>query len=666
MWTTRRLRPSRNRFLPFLALAVLAASASTGVAAPLDATAWKYRQAFSLEHPGFVRLALPLDTIDRSRPGFADLRLLDPDGRELPYVIDIPGATTATLRAPADIRIQLTRTATAFTVVTGTTAPLDAVRLTSPERSFLKSATLEASPDGRTWTTVATGQPVFRRAGTESLQLPLDARSAAFLRVTLDDTTSAPVAFSNVTLVLAASDGEFALPLDARLTHREEFVGETALTLDLGARHLPLAAAEFTISTPQFRRAIRAVTPALRDGRASDRVEAAGELSRPPIANTAPPVRFPLNFTADSRELHLRITNGDSPPLALDHVRIFRRPVWLVFRTDRAGAHTLLTGHPGIAAPHYDVTAFAADLPAARLVKPAVTPLADNPDFDAPAPLATVPLTGAPLDPSAWRYRRAVDLATEGVFQLELDLPALAHTRDDLGDLRLVQDRRQIPYLLDRPDLLRPVAVNVTAASDEQHPSLSRWLLTLPESSLPLRHLTLAASTAVFDRTLYLREEIPSDRGPRVVTLATVPWRRAPDSSPTDLVIALPQRLATRTLMLSTDNGDNRALALDRVAADHAVVRLLFRADAGPVQLYYGNPAASPPRYDLDLAAPQLIAADKSPVPLGPEETARDDGWPARVASGLRGGLVFWLVLGLVVVVLLLIVAKLLPAPRAT
>ena len=118
-------------------------------------------------------------------------------------------------------------------------------------------------------------------------------------------------------------------------------------------------------------------------------------------------------------------------------------------------------------------------------------------------------------------------------------------------------------------------------------------------------------------------------------------------------------------MLVETDNGDNPPIALSAATATHGVARLLFKTDAAPVALYYGNAQVASPRYDLALVAGELLAAQKIVAALGPEEKSRSDGWTKTALAGARGGVLFWGVLALVVAVLLVVVAKLLPKPPA-
>ena len=84
---------------------------------------------------------------------------------------------------------------------------------------------------------------------------------------------------------------------------------------------------------------------------------------------------------------------------------------------------------------------------------------------------------------------------------------------------------------------------------------------------------------------------------------------------------------------------------------------------AAPLFLYYGNPQATIPRYDLRLVWDELMAADQQAAGLGDEELLR----PGMKKPGTMdaGSPWLWLALAGVVIVLLVVVAKLLPRESA-
>jgi hypothetical protein len=337
----------------------------------------------------------------------------------------------------------------------------------------------------------------------------------------------------------------------------------------------------------------------------------------------------------------------------------------VVFRAGLPGVHRLVAGNPDVTAPRYDVSGLAEWLRAANVATHAPGPLEVNPGYRRAEFLPAAPLMGAALDASGWSLRKPVQIHAAGVQQLELDAEVLARALPSLADLRLVREGHQVPFLLERPGLSRAVAVDIAVVSDPKQPRFSRWQIRLPYPGLPITRLTVTSSTSLFQRRLRLFEFVTDERtGKHQRVLAEGHWSITPGMTQ-PLVLPLVRPPATDRLFLETDNGDNPAISLTSATAVHPVVRLLFRSEPAPLDLYYGNRQAQAARYDLTLVAPQLIAADKQRAQLGRELSAAES-WARGALEGIQGGVLFWSVLGLVVLALLVIVAKLLPKPPPT
>jgi hypothetical protein len=632
----------------------------------LETRDWKFHQSVPVERAGIVKIALPPATLDAGRAQQEDLRLLDPAGHEVPYVIEHAAATTsAPSRAPETFRVVLSDTTTQLQIDTGTTAPLVGIVVQSPSPSFLKAARVEISHDGQAWTEVATGAALFRQFGAEQLKLDLGNRSAARLRITIDDARTPAVPFTGATLLLAVSTQPAPmLPLPtAQITHREEFAGETVLTVDLGAKNVPLASLEFAIGDSLFTRRITVATQEMRDDTVSERTLGSGTIYRLALDGMAPTVRIdvPLAFSTPRRELLVHIANGDSPPLTIDSITVNQRSIWLVFSGAAPGVYTLLSGNADVAAPRYDVSGFASVLKSAAPSPVKLGALEENPDYQQRIPLADTPALGGAIDSASWPFRKTVQCAATGVQQLELDLDVLSASANNLGDLRLVRDGVQVPYILERTTQSRALTVPYVLANDPKRPQWSRWQLTLPRVHAPITRLTLTSSTTLFQREIRLFEVVTDEaHGNFERNFALLEWHKTPsrDEAATLPISFVP---AGNTLFIETNNGDNPPIALTKIDAAYPVVRVLFKANAGAITLCYGNPNATAPRYDLALVADQLIAAEKNIATLGAEETAARSKWSG--LSAQRAGILFWGALSLVVIVLLVVVARLLPKP---
>ena len=100
--------------------------------------------------------------------------------------------------------------------------------------------------------------------------------------------------------------------------------------------------------------------------------------------------------------------------------------------------------------------------------------LAPNPEYKAPEALAALTFAGAKIDIAKWKFRKLVPLTQSGAQQIELDLDLLAHASPNQGDVRLVREERQIPFLLERTSISRQIQLNATPANDPKRPALLR------------------------------------------------------------------------------------------------------------------------------------------------------------------------------------------------
>ncbi len=265
------------------------------------------------------------------------------------------------------------------------------------------------------------------------------------------------------------------------------------------------------------------------------------------------------------------------------------------------------------------------------------------------------------LDVAAWRYRKEIRVEKSGVQQFDLDLEILSHSNRDFSDLRLVQNNGQFPYLLENTSAAGKVEPAVTGANDPENPKISRWILKLPFPSLPIRELFCTSQTLVFKRSVRLYENHPDVRGnSQERALASGEWIKAAGNGPQRFCLALTQPPQTDTLILETDNGENPPVHLQRFELHYPVSRVIFTTPKpSGFYLYYGNPDAAVPRYDIELVAQQMLQAEKTVVHPGREEKLREPGIREKATS--NPGIIFWIALVIAVIVLFFVVSRLLP-----
>ncbi|MGO8931468.1 MAG: DUF3999 family protein [Limisphaerales bacterium] len=646
---------------------LLAACASSVQAAPLPAE-WQHEQHFEASAPGLLKLSLPLATLDAARPALEDLRLCDNAGLEVPYLIERPKPVAKIVQAAKSVQVSVNAATTVLTLETGLAQPLDGVTLETPASTFLKAVRIEGSADGQSWQMLARGQPIFRQpSGASQLRLAIPPGAWPWLRLTVSDQRSQPIPFTGARVHAAAVEPVPAEAVPVTITGRDENPGETRLTLNLGAANLDVAAIQIETAEPLFTRPVTLAVPQIADDGIREQPLAHGVIYR--VAVEGQPVFGNLTVSVEaavrSRELLLLIQNQNSPPLPITAVRAERRPVYLVFLARSAGTYHLLTGNSRCAAPRYDVAALGANLKAVAVSPLTLSPVADNPSYRPPEVLAGIQEGGTALDVSAWKFRKPVKLSRAGAQRIELDLDVLSHAQPGFSDLRLLRDGKQLPYILEATSITRALTPTVTATSDTKDPHISRWAIKIPRAGLPITRLTCAARTPLFQRDMTLYEWLTDERGDKYSRpLGGATWVQTPNQTSKQFALILNGSPNSDTLVLETHNGDNPPIELEKFQAFYPATRVLFKAQpADELLLYYGNPQAASPRYDLSLVAGQLLAADQSEASLAAEEQLKKS-WGEGHRPG-QGGVVFWGILAVVVVALLIIISRLLPhSPR--
>ncbi len=650
----------------FLGLTVLLLVFAKAVLAGLLPADWKNIQTVQVDKAGMVKLSLPLETIDASRPGLEDLRLVDDQAREAPFLLERPVQPAKVVRPAARFDVALEAEKTIATIETGMVQPLASVTLETPARDFLKAVLLEGSRDGKTWEIIAQHQPIFRLAhGASRLLLPLPSETWAFLRITLDDRSSPPIPLTGARVYAASPEPAPSEPFGLKIIGREEGPYQSRLILEAAGAHVTLAGIE--IETPErlFTRPVSLSYRHYEKNEIRETVLTSDTIYR--IALEGQPATSKLGFATDvfvpSRELILTIHNGDSPPLPVSSILARRRPVLISWLAAAPGLFHLLSGNALCSAPSYDLAALPKSVEAELVTQGVSGPILPNPAYRPAEPVAELQGLGSPIDLSEWKYRKRVHLERPGVHRLELDPETLSHTSPGFQDLRLIREGKQWPYLFDRSPALRSLAPTVQKADDPERSTVSRWVLRLPYPRLPLRRLSCETDAPFFKRSAVLIEQIQDERGnPRNVLCGRATWVRTPGQKSMKMVIDFSQSPSGDTLVFEIENGDNPPLTVDHFYVYYPATRILFKASPdAETFLYYGNEKASSPRYDVVLVADRLIAAEKTEATLSSAEALQKSSW--QDAFPLKGSPVwaFWIVLGAVVVVLLLVIRRLLP-----
>ena len=489
--------------------------------APAPGPEWRFSQEAVVAGEGWIKLALPLETVGAARPDLADLRLRDSHGEEISYLIERPVRRAPELVGLQDIRLSMNKGAT---VVTGLVPPAsrdyDALLLRTPAPEFLKAVTLEVSDDGVSWRTVVASYPIFRRPGEgESAAFEFKRSAAPYVRVTLDDALTPPIPVEGVSLYTGAREAPGLSVSRLAILQNASDSRQTELLLSLPAEHLLLNSVILETDDPAFSRPVSVLAKVFSEGDMKEAPLGSGTVWR---LSGRERLAVPVRAQAPGTSLVLRVANGDNRPLSIRGVQAEVIASALIFHAPRAGSYRLWSGHAGASKPEYDVAALRERMKETAFGTAELGPLTPNDAFRPPEALPGVAPEGGALDVSSWRLRKAVSAAPQALQRLELDLEVLGHARRDFADLRLMREGVQIPYILDAGGVSRILKPVVKEAAEAPKGLLSRgtaapparsWTLDFPLAGLPVTRLRCAAKAGVFSRRVRLFEDRTDERG---------------------------------------------------------------------------------------------------------------------------------------------------------
>ena len=381
----------------FCCLAMLAASAYAA-----ELPAFRFNRPVIWQDPGQASLlAIGLDTAvyAASREDFADLRLLDQDGGETPYLLQkIANRKTVVQRLSSRIETQSVQKTGAEGIVmtlvlAKDAANIDGLSIVTGQHNFEYSLQVQASADGKQWRTVVDKAVIYDYAQTlavENRDIALPANSDRYFKIIFakaSQTRAAELMELTRTLshgqeesrneklqiqqqalhierieawyvqaqTLPESPQQFDYPLGN--FHLSQDAGQKSSLLDIDSPRLPLTGFKLQINTANFSRSAEVLIPLQYGVETRLQVIAAAQLQA---------VHF-QDFNRENTELvfpeqrreHYRIVlqNQDNPPLAIAGVSGVGHGYQLVFLPQADKSYRLFYGGNQLAKPVYDTAA---------------------------------------------------------------------------------------------------------------------------------------------------------------------------------------------------------------------------------------------------------------------------------------------------------------------
>ena len=625
------------------------------------------------------RLELPPDVIAACRPDLSDLRIVDAGGKEVPYLIDSKKAVETEVEVEQRVTPELLEVKRQ-TIERPTGPPLrrETYELSFPEErsqtgawdlvfqsrraNFVRRVEVSAVESNGSKVKLVENGSVFR------LRNPVREKT----RLSLPDGTA-----NRLVVTLEGEDGFFLDPafhletsrtvlreraiVELREISRQELDRKTVVEL-ARPRGLVPDLLQVSTTTRSFNRAVE-----IRDEGpgGSNSAVGGGIVFRFPALATVEDLEVRVSAARGDR-LRVEIDNGDSPALEdLTFSVVVRRPA-LLFSLEGLGATepsgTLFFGGGRAYRPRYDLQRLWSVLPAGwdgtrgdgeKLYASArLGEVSENPRFDASPILAFAMRPGAEIEARGYTHRRELHAtpSEEGLIRVQLGLEDLAHAREDLADLRIIDDQsRQWAYLLESRAGSSRMELKVSCT--ESKGGTSAYQLSLPAVPAKIDELTLETSLPFFDRGYRLLAKLQSERGEESVALAQGRLVRRAGEARSLVIPIQPKRIDS--LELIVEDGDDAPLTFDRIEGGFPVPEVYFVAPEGDYSLLLGNPEATAPTYELERVRSVVLAVKSSDASAGP--LIENPAFSAAARLGTQAGAqqaLLWVALGLAVAVL--------------
>ena len=625
------------------------------------------------------RLELPPDVIAACRPDLSDLRIVDAGGKEVPYLIDSKKAVETEVEVEQRVTPELLEVKRQ-TIERPTGPPLrrETYELSFPEErsqtgawdlvfqsrraNFVRRVEVSAVESNGSKVKLVENGSVFR------LRNPVHEKT----RLSLPDGTA-----NRLVVTLEGEDGFFLDPafhletsrtvlreraiVELREISRQELDRKTVVEL-ARPRGLVPDLLQVSTTTRSFNRAVE-----IRDEGpgGSNSAVGGGIVFRFPALATVEDLEVRVSAARGDR-LRVEIDNGDSPALEdLTFSVVVRRPA-LLFSLEGLGATepsgTLFFGGGRAYRPRYDLQRLWSVLPAGwdgtrgdgeKLYASArLGEVSENPRFDASPILAFAMRPGAEIEARGYTHRRELHAtpSEEGLIRVQLGLEDLAHAREDLADLRIIDDQsRQWAYLLESRAGSSRMELKVSGT--ESKGGTSAYQLSLPAVPAKIDELTLETSLPFFDRGYRLLAKLQSERGEESVALAQGRLVRRAGEARSLVIPIQPKRIDS--LELIVEDGDDAPLTFDRIEGGFPVPEVYFVAPEGDYSLLLGNPEATAPTYELERVRSVVLAVKSSDASAGP--LIENPAFSAAARLGTQAGAqqaLLWVALGLAVAVL--------------
>ena len=600
----------------------------------VDADGFQFTRTLEPDGPGWWRVEIPPRITGKFSPDGRDIRVLDENGRVVPHTMtsDLFVSTGVPVSVQI-IEVEAHDSGWLVTMDSGAGSVVHSgLRFNFEGTMNVPDVRLESSDDRSTWLPLATADLFFLGDSPDLRRREVDYPPIGSRYIRLDWPLSAGFPELESAYFVAGSTIEDLVRSDVRFESWTSEAGRSEYRLFLpGPGVVPLIWVEWDGAGSVGYRLSEPETGHWRP-------RASGVLVK---ANEGEGIMLD-GQRLSSGPLRLELFSTGEADLEVRGVTAGYEPEWLVFHAESNAPHALAYGAPDLSPP--DGATVLVDEQISTLFFNEIGPEVEHarPNIEAALAESGAAMPSEPFS-AAWPIL-AKGAASGDVVRLELPDAVYPESRRPVTDLRLDVDGVQLAFLRGMPP--DPALVLERRGLHPEplpgRPGISRVIVDLPTSLLPLSELELSAEAAPFERSIRAfwideREGIGVLADPSLGSRSTGTggWTCSGRSPiPCRVRIGLQPDRSTR-LQIQFSDGDNAPLDAVDVRVWRRRDTLTFVWPDGPAPiLRVGADGVREPTYDLRALETAIGALPAEEATLGPREPLT--GAPGAVAAAER------------------------------
>ncbi len=372
----------RIKMVGLLVLAFITLNASWGWAGTPQAE-WQYYKEVPVEKRGFTLIQLDSQAMNNCQASFADLRITDQQGKEIPSQVIQPGQEVMVSEASLINSVEYSDyTSTVIDLGANPKSHNHIELIIKADEDYLREAKLEVSHDGDKWGNLGSSK-IFSYAGEQANQIAYPTSNMRYLRVNISNKSGEkPLPVKSAQVKFLPTNIYEGKLLDAKVISQRSDKETTKIVLDLGVPNYIITGIQIPTPDRNFNRRVVCSTTN-NSSRNTDEVFIKSDSIMDYEWKDYRSVKDSIEINQFARRyLVLSIFNGNSPVLNINDIQVYACTPALI--ADLQGPGRLWYGNPQAPSPNYDLKEFVSLISSRDL--PVISAGAQqlNPDYQAP------------------------------------------------------------------------------------------------------------------------------------------------------------------------------------------------------------------------------------------------------------------------------------------